>query len=39
MEVLGLLHIKNNQYRKIMEKKLIAKLGTAYPLGMNIMEN
>jgi hypothetical protein len=37
MEVLGLCHIKHDKYRKITEKRLIKKLGTLIPLGLNTL--
>jgi hypothetical protein len=37
MEVLGLCHVKNDPYRKIVEKRLIKKLGTLVPLGLNTL--
>lgn len=35
MEISGLLHIENDNYRKIIEKRIIRQLQTVYPLGMN----
>jgi hypothetical protein len=37
MEVMGLLHVSNTNFRKIREKQLIQKLGTLIPLGLNTM--
>lgn len=35
MEVLGLCHVTDNAYRKIVEKRLIKRIGTLIPLGLN----